>query len=153
MESISVIEHMNACILVVEDDPNHMELIVEAIKEDNVFSKILCVEDGIKALRYLKREGEYTDEEKYPRPALILLDLKLPGMDGKIVLKLIKSNVEIQSIPVIILTSSAQDDDIKECYDLGANSYVTKPISSGDFYKKVNAIPSYWLSVNRLPSL
>jgi two-component system response regulator len=140
-----------AWILIVEDDPSHRELIIEAIKEANNNNSTICVNDGEEALRYLKRQGKYKDEQKYPKPDVILLDLKLPGMDGKEVLQKIKNDEDMRSIPVIVLTSSIKTEDVYDCYKLGANSYVTKPVIFGDFFKKVKAIPPYWVMVNTLP--
>jgi len=151
MDRTDVVEHMDTSILVVEDDPNHRELISEAIKEANLLNNVLFVEDGLETIRYLEREGKYSNEEKYPWPTLILLDLKLPGMNGKEVLRHIKSEKGTQAIPVIVLTSSALDKDVDECYKLGANSYIIKPLSANDFIKKIKEIPLYWLLVSSLP--
>ncbi len=142
----------SVCILVVEDNESHRELIEEAIKEANPLNSTLCVEDGREALRYLHRDGEYGNEERYPKPDLILLDLKLPGMDGKNVLREIKSDDRTRVVPVIMLTSSAHDKDVDECYKLGASGYITKPISFTDFVALVRTIPFYWTFVNKLPN-
>ena len=125
------------CILIVEDNPNHAELIKESIAEANVLNKVVWIDDGDKAIEYIKGKGKYDDWIQYPRPGLILLDLKLPGKNGKEILTEIKSNETTSTIPVVMLTSSDQDRDIDECYRLGANSYITKPIAFGDFLDKI----------------
>ena len=139
------------CILVVEDNHDHAELILESLTEAKVLNSILWIDNGNEAIDYLKGSGKFSDESTYPRPCLILLDLKLPGKDGKEILREVKSDEKTLSIPVIMLTSSGQDRDIDECYNLGANSYITKPISFGDFMEKVQAIPVYWLILNEMP--
>lgn len=145
------VEQMNICILLVEDNPSHMELAGEAIKEASTLTKVMYVKTGEDALSYLYREGKYNDEEKYPRPDLILLDLKLPGTNGKDVLRQIKSDKRTRAIPVIILSISALDKDVDECYMLGANGYITKPMDFGQFVAIVKTIPFYWTFVNTLP--
>jgi two-component system response regulator len=150
---------MNKCekkslnILVVEDDPRHQEIITEAIKEASVQNNLVCFDSGAESIRYLQREGQYGAAKDYQRPDMILLDLKLPGMDGKEVLRSIKSNEDTRVIPVIMLTSSENDQDLKECYMLGANGYVTKPVSCEEFTEVVRAIPFYWAFVNTLPMI
>jgi len=146
------VEQKSVCILVVEDDPGHRELISEAIKDTEILNNTQLVKDGDEALHYLYREGEYGNEQKYPKPDLILLDLKLPGLNGKDVLRKIKSNAETRMIPVIILTVSALDKDIDECYALGANGYITKPMDFEQFVAIVKTIPFYWTFVNSLPT-
>jgi CheY-like chemotaxis protein len=138
-------------ILVVEDNPNHAELITGSIREANVLNKIYCFDNGIEVLDFLRKEGKYKDSDNYQRPGLILLDLKLPGMNGKEILKILKSDERTKTIPVVILTSSSQDKDIDECYKLGANSYITKPVTFGDFIEKVKSIPIYWILLNKIP--
>jgi len=146
------VEQKSVCILVVEDDPGHRELITEAIKETDVLNNTQLVKNGDEALRYLNKEGEYSDKEKYPKPDLILLDLKLPGKNGKDVLREIKSNERTRLIPVIVLTVSALDKDVDECYMLGANGYITKPMDFDQFTAIVKTIPFYWTFVNSLPT-
>jgi CheY-like chemotaxis protein len=151
MSQKEIEEDFNAHILIVEDDPNHCELIKEAIKDANGSNRVMAIGNGSEALQFLQREGGYMDEEKFPMPDLIILDIGLPGMSGKDLLREIKANERLQSVPVVMLTSSARYEDIHECYMMGANSYVTKPICHGDMVKIIRAIPSYWMRVNKLP--
>lgn len=139
-------------ILIVEDNPGHAELIQESIKEANVINKIVWIDNGTDAVEYIKGYGKYDNRVEYPTPCLILLDLKLPGKDGKEILKIVKSDDLTRSIPVVMLTSSEQERDMEECYRLGANSYITKPVDFGDFMDKVQAIPVYWLLINEHPN-
>ena len=141
------------CILIVEDNPSHAELIQESIKESNVLNKVVWIDNGSEAVDYIRGDAEYHDRINYPSPCLILLDLKLPGKDGKEILEIIKSNESTRSIPVVMLTSSDQGRDVEECYRLGANSYITKPVGFGDFMEKVQTIPMYWLMVNEMPRM
>jgi two-component system response regulator len=152
MNEIMEKEQPGVCILVVEDDSNHRELIVEAVKEASPANNPVCVKDGEEALSYLQRKGQYEDEQKYPKPDLVLLDLKLPGINGKDVLRKIKADEKTRILPVIMLTSSAHDRDVDECYSLGASGYVNKPISFEAFVAIVKTIPFYWTFVNTLPA-
>jgi CheY-like chemotaxis protein len=148
-----IIDKENECasIIVVEDNPDHAELITESIKEANILNKVFWFDNGPEALKFINKEGEYQDESKFPSPALIMLDLRLPDMSGKEILQQLKSDENTKTIPVVVLTSSGQDQDIEDCYKLGANSYITKPISFGDFIEKVKSIPMYWMLLNALP--
>jgi two-component system response regulator len=138
-------------IMLVEDNDDHIELTLGALKEANLGNKFVVRKDGDEALKYLNGKGKYSDRHHNPLPMLILLDLKLPGMSGKDVLKSIKEDSILRKIPVVMLTSSTMEQDIEECYRLGANSYISKPLSFGDFTEKVKSIPLYWLLVNSLP--
>ncbi len=140
-------------IMLVEDNEDHLELTISALKEANIKNNIVALKDGREAIAYLKGEGEYSNRKAHPLPMLILLDLKMPRVGGKEVLREIKSDDTLKTIPVVMLTSSAMESDIEECYELGANSYITKPISFGDFVEKVKSIPLYWLLVNSLPEV
>lgn len=140
-------------IMLVEDNKDHLELTVSALKEANIKNNIVALKDGREAIAYLKGEGEYSNRKAHPLPMLILLDLKMPRVGGKEVLKVIKGDERLRTIPVVMLTSSAMGKDIEECYDLGANSYIVKPVSFGDFVEKVKSIPLYWLLINSLPEV
>ena len=142
----------NINILLVEDNMDHVELTLGALEEANVVNKIMVMKNGTEALKYIKMEGKYADSENYPRPGLILLDIKLPDMTGKDILRVIKTDMRLKKVPVVMLTSSARMEDINESYELGANSYIDKPVSFGDFFETVKKIPLYWALTNRLPS-
>ena len=138
-------------ILLVEDDPDHAELTVRALKENNVLNEVHVVRDGQEALDYLYHQGKYTDEKKFPRPGLILLDIRLPKVDGLEVLKQLKADPQFKSIPIIMLTTSDRDEEIAESYGAGANSYVVKPVDFEEFMKKIKQLGLYWTIINTLP--
>lgn len=135
-------------ILLVEDNPDDVELTQLAFKKNNFGNEIIVVDDGQKALDFLIEDRE-NGVDKYGYPELILLDLKLPKLNGHEVLKEIKSTDKLKRIPVVILTSSQQEEDIIKGYDLGANSYVRKPVDFRDFLEVVNKMGVYWLAVNK----
>jgi two-component system, chemotaxis family, response regulator Rcp1 len=135
-------------VLLVEDSPGDVRLTKEALKDAKVHINLRVVRDGIDAIAFLMREGEYAT---VPRPDLILLDLNLPRKDGREVLKEIKENPELKSIPVVILTTSASEADILRSYLLHANCYVTKPVNLDGFLTVVKSIDSFWLSIVKLP--
>lgn len=135
-------------ILLVEDNPDDVELTILAFKKNNFANEIKVVQDGEEALNFLFGEdGNGVTENGYPE--LILLDLKLPKINGHEVLKEIKSNKRTKRIPVVILTSSQEEEDIIKGYDLGANSYVRKPVDYKDFVQVVNNMGVYWLAINK----
>ena len=135
-------------ILLVEDNPGDARLTREAFKQGRIENDLHVVSDGIEALAFLSQEGEYADE---PRPDLILLDLNLPGKDGEEVLKELKDDPTLRSIPVIVLTSSSAEDDITTSYELHANAYLTKPVDPDEFIETVRTFEKFWFSVVRLP--
>lgn len=135
-------------ILLVEDNPDHAELTQRALVDGRLTNAVVWVKDGAEALDYLFGRGQYAGAA---RPGLILLDLKLPKIDGVKVLRQIKDDPELASIPVVMLTTSAHDEEIRACYAAGANSFVTKPMQFGEFAQKVAAIRLYWTLTNRLP--
>lgn len=135
-------------ILLVEDNPDDVELTQLAFKKNNFANKIRVVDDGQKAVDFLIDDKE-NGVEKYGFPELILLDLKLPKLNGHEVLKEIKSRDKLKRIPVVILTSSQEEEDIIKGYDLGANSYVRKPVDYKDFVDVVNNMGIYWLAINK----
>lgn len=135
-------------ILIVEDNPADLRLTVEAFKDANILNHINVAKDGVEAMAFLRHEGNYNDA---PRPDLILLDLNMPKMDGREVLKKIKNDSELKRIPVVVLTTSADDKDVLRAYDSFVNAYVTKPVDLDQFMKIVKAIDDFWLSVVKLP--
>lgn len=140
-------------ILIVEDNPDHAEMIRMALLDLIPSDKIYTVSHGEEAINYLYHQVEYEDKRKSPRPSLILLDLKLPRMDGFEVLRQIKSDEHLRSIPVILLTTSADMCEIIRGYQYGANSYVTKPLKYDEFINRIRHIHYYWSQTNTLPLL
>ena len=140
-------------ILLVEDEEAHAELTRRAIRKAGNANRIDVVTDGERALDYLHNRGEYADRSEYPIPGLILLDIKLPGMDGIEVLKKIKEDPVLKSIPVIMLTTSEREEDVAMSYRNYANSYLTKPVGFKEFEERVRQINLYWMLLNRPPKL
>lgn len=136
-------------ILLVEDNPQDAELTIRALKKRNLANRLHHVEDGAEALDFLFRRGAYAQREPNAQPKVVLLDLKLPKVEGLEVLKAIKENPETKAIPVVVVTSSNQDPDIQAAYDLGANSYVIKPVNFDDFFNAMNHLGFYWLMLNQ----
>ena len=139
-------------ILLVEDEPAHAELTSRAIRKAGNANRIHVVSDGEEAFDYLYNRGRYEDKIKYPLPGLILLDIKLPGIDGIAVLKKIKEDPFLRRIPVIMLTTSDRDEDIVRSYDRYANSYLTKPVGFKELEEKINQLDFYWMKLNKPPS-
>ncbi|MDB9313568.1 response regulator [Spirulina sp. CS-785/01] len=135
-------------IFLVEDNRADIRLIQEALKNSVVPHKVITVRDGIDAMAYLRREGEYADS---PRPDLILLDLNLPRKDGREVLAEIKDDPTLRRIPVVVLTTSRNEDDIHQSYDLHVNCYITKSRNLGELFKIVKGIEEFWLATVTLP--
>ncbi len=138
-------------ILLAEDNKMDIELTLDAFRESRLKNKINVVHDGEEALNYLLGTGIYSDREKYPLPGLILLDLKMPKIDGFEVLKRVKSTPVIKRIPIIVLTSSKDEGDRIMSYDSGANSYLVKPVTFEGFMDVVKKITEYWITLN-IPS-
>jgi two-component system response regulator len=138
-------------ILLVEDNPSDAELALHALKKCKVANHILHVRDGAEALDFLFRRGAYSARNDENRPVLVLLDLKLPKVDGLQVLKQIKSDPRTKAIPVILLTSSKEESDMTAGYQLGVNSYIQKPVNFGEFQEVVRQLGMYWLLVNSKP--
>jgi CheY-like chemotaxis protein len=135
-------------ILLVEDNPGDARLTREAFKEGKVLNHLNVVGDGVQALAYLSKEGEYTRAE---RPDLILLDLNLPKKDGREVLEEIKADPNLRRIPVVVLTTSEAEKDIVNSYELHANAYITKPVELDRFIDIVQSIENFWLTIVKLP--
>ena len=138
-------------ILLVEDNPDDVELALHALKRNNILNPIVVARDGQEALEYLFYTGKYEDS-KHDKPALILLDLKLPKVDGIEVLRKIKSDSSLKKVPVVILTSSKEEKDLVESYNLGVNSYIRKPVDFDQFVETVRYIGYYWLLLNEAPT-
>lgn len=138
-------------ILLVEDDLAHIEIIKRTFEESRLANRLISVEDGQEALDYLHRKGPYHDEVKFPMPNLILLDLRLPKVDGLEVLKTIKSDQRLIAIPVVILTTSAAESDMVKAYAWHANSYLVKPVDFTQFNKLMNTFGYYWVVWNQYP--
>lgn len=135
-------------ILLVEDNPADVRLMVETLKQEKILNNLHTVSDGEEAMAFLHKQGKYSKAE---RPDLILLDLNLPKMDGREVLKEIKSDDELKMIPVVILTVSKAEEDILKTYKLHANCYITKPVDLGQFSRIAKAVQDFWLTVVKLP--
>jgi chemotaxis family two-component system response regulator Rcp1 len=135
-------------ILLVEDNPGDVRLTIESLKEAKVHNHLYVVTDGVAAMDFLYRRGEYADAV---RPDLILLDLNLPRMDGREVLAEIKEDASLRRIPVVILTTSESEEDIIRTYNLHANCYITKPVDLEQFVKVVRSVEDFWLSIVQLP--
>jgi two-component system, response regulator len=142
-----------AFILLVEDSQMDVELIIDAFAEARLGNKIQVAKNGQEALDYLFGKGEFSDRARYPLPDIILLDLNMPGIDGHEVLKKIKKMEILKRIPVVILTSSADEGDRAMSYDNGANSYLVKPVSFDEFIKVVKLFSDYWLHLNIEPPI
>ena len=138
-------------ILLIEDNADHAELIRRSFREHHVANQLVHLEDGESALDYLHHKGKYRDQNDYPSPDLILLDLRLPKVDGLEVLKTIKSCPVHQSIPVVILTTSQVDQDISRVYQYHANSYLVKPVDFYQFSALIRDLGYYWLAWNTYP--
>ena len=138
-----------ADFLLVEDNPGDVRLTQEALKNHKVQNNLHVVTDGEEAMDFLRRQGKYKDA---PRPDIILLDLNLPRKDGREVLAEIKSDPDLKTIPVVIITSSEAEQDIVKSYNLNANCYVTKPVDLDQFIKVVQSINDFWLTIVKLPS-
>ena len=136
-------------ILLVEDNPGDVRLTREALREAKVINNLSVAQDGVEALAYLRREGQYTD---VPRPDLILLDLNLPRKDGREVLAEIKEDAKLKRIPVVVLTTSKAEEDILKSYNLHANCYIAKPVDLDQFLTVIQQIEGFWLTIVQLPS-
>ena len=137
-------------ILLVEDNPNDVELTLEALSEQNLDNRVIVLNDGVKAMEYLLYEEKYKNRQR-ENPAVILLDIKMPRMDGIEVLEAIKKSEDLRSIPVVMLTSSREEPDLKKCYELGVNAYVVKPVNYKYFFEAVKHMGIFWAVLNELP--
>jgi len=140
-------------ILLVEDNPTDAELAIEALREANLANHLVWVKDGAEALDFIFARGAYAARPIDQPPKVILLDLRLPKVDGLEVLQAIKGDPRTRNIPVVVLTSSKEDRDISGCYQYGVNSFVSKPVAFEEFSKIVSELGLYWLLINRGPDL
>lgn len=138
-------------ILLVEDSPEDFEATLRAFQKSGLKNPLIRCEDGDEALDYLHRRGRYADPARSPRPGVILLDLNLPGTDGRQVLSELKSSESLRDIPVVVLTTSADERDVTACYRAGANSYIQKPVDIDGFMKAIERLNGYWFEVVILP--
>ena len=138
-------------ILIVEDSPEDYEIALRAFQKAGLANPIYRCEDGDDALDYLYRKGRYADPESSPRPGMILLDLNMPGTDGREVLIDIKNDPDLKSIPVIVLTTSNDERDINQCYEAGANSYICKSVEITGFFEAIRRLNDYWFEIVVLP--
>jgi CheY-like chemotaxis protein len=138
-------------VLLVEDNASDAEMTILALKQNNLANKLLHVKDGAAALDFIFAEGEYADRQIENKPKVILLDLKMPKINGIEVLQKIRADERTKTIPVVVLTSSKEDPDIKKCYELGVNSYVVKPVEFDQFQKAISEVGLYWMIVNQQP--
>jgi two-component system response regulator len=145
-------ENKDVEILLVEDNPSDAELTIRALKKKNLANKIIHLKDGAEALDYIFCTGTYKDRDFKNKPKAILLDLKMPKVSGIEVLKKVKADARTRAIPIIVLTSSNEDPDVKTCYDMGVNSYIVKPVGFENFTKAVAELGFYWLLLNQAPN-
>lgn len=141
----------NKTILLVEDDPDHEELTLRALRQSNILNEVVIAHDGAEALDYLFSTGNYANRKDFALPELVLLDLKLPKVDGIEVLRRLRSGERTKLLPVVILTSSREERDILNGYSLGANSYIRKPVDFDRFTEAVRQLGLYWLVLNEPP--
>jgi two-component system response regulator len=146
-------DHNSVEILLVEDNPNDVELTLHALQKNHLSNRVYVVRDGAEALEFIFATGPYADRNISDGPKVILLDLKLPKVDGLEVMRRIKSDPRTRLIPVVMLTSSREERDIVTSYDLGVNSYIVKPVDFQQFTETVRELGLYWLLLNQPPQL
>ncbi len=139
-------------ILLVEDNLDDIELALHALRKNKLANHVEVVRDGAEALAFLFAEGNYADRKKNHTPRLILLDLKLPKIDGLEVLRRVKSDPDLHTIPIVVMTSSDQERDIVESYEYGVNSYIRKPVDFDEFVEVIKQLGFYWLILNQPPN-
>jgi CheY-like chemotaxis protein len=144
-------EKKSVVIVVAEDDPEDCLLIRDAFKEGLLLNGLRFVGDGEELMDYLRHRGKYQDPSSSPRPGIILLDLNMPKKDGREALKEIKSDPDLRGIPVVILTTSKEEEDVLRSYNLGANSYITKPVTFAGLVNAIKSLGKYWLEIVELP--
>jgi two-component system response regulator len=144
--------HTDVEILLIEDNPNDAELTIRALKKKNFANNIVHLKDGAEALDYIFCTGAHSGRDINNKPRAILLDLKMPKVNGLEVLERVKADARTRSIPIIVLTSSNEDPDVKKCYEMGVNSYIVKPVGFDNFTKAVADLGFYWLLLNQAPN-
>jgi CheY-like chemotaxis protein len=137
-------------ILFAEDNPRDVELTLEALGDHNLANNVKVVRDGVETMEYLRREGKYK-QRKTGNPAVLLLDIKMPRMDGIEVLRTIRKDNELKMLPVVMLTSSREEQDLITSYELGVNAYVVKPVDFKDFIEAVRQVGVFWAVINEVP--
>ena len=138
-------------VLLVEDGDDYREIVRRAFAKAGVTDALYLVADGEEAMEFLRHAKRYADPSTSPRPGLILLDLNMPHMDGREALREIKQDPKLRQIPVVMLTTSGEPADVLSCYDLGANSFVQKPVDFGEFVRTLNVLTAYWLRFAKIP--
>ncbi len=138
-------------IILIEDNPHDAELVLRALKKHGLANKLQLLQDGAEALDFIFATGAYAGREINHRPKLILLDLKMPKVDGLEILRRIKADERTRSVPVVVMTSSQEEKDIMESYSLGVNSYIVKPVDFDKFVQSVADLGLYWLLLNKVP--
>lgn len=138
-------------ILIAEDDPEDRMLAKDALEENRLVNQVQFVEDGEALMDYLNNKGEFADTNKYPKPGLILLDLNMPKKDGREALREIKSDPQLKLIPIVILTTSKAEEDIVRSYNLGVNSFITKPVTFDSLVEIMRTLSKYWFEIVELP--
>ncbi|MEM6263295.1 MAG: response regulator [Bacteroidota bacterium] len=144
-------DYQPVVILMADDDPEDRMLTKDALEEGRLANPIQFVEDGEQLLKYLRREGEFGNEDHYPEPGIILLDLNMPKKDGREALREIKSDPKLRRIPVVILTTSKAEEDILRSYDLGVSSFITKPVTFDGLVDLMQTLSKYWFEIVELP--
>ncbi|RYD76288.1 MAG: response regulator [Sphingobacteriales bacterium] len=145
-------EKKHIVILIADDDAEDRMLTKDALEENDLSCGLHFVEDGEQLMDYLHHKGKFTDENKYPTPGLILLDLNMPKKDGREALKELKADLELRRIPIVILTTSKAEEDILRTYDLGVNSFITKPVTFSALVDTMKTLSKYWFEIVKLPS-
>ena len=143
---------MNVEILLIEDNHHEAELAIRNLKKHQLANQLVHFDDGAEALDFIFSRGKYSENIGKVRPKLILLDLKLPKMSGHEILRQIRADEQLKSVPVVILTSSNEETDIIESYKLGINSYIVKPVNFEDFSKSIRELGLYWMTLNKIPA-
>ena len=138
-------------IILIEDNPHDAELVLRALKKHGLTNRLQLLQDGAEALDFIFATGAYADRDLNHRPKLILLDLKLPKVDGLEILRRLKGDARTRSVPVVVMTSSQEEKDIVESYSLGVNSYIVKPVDFDKFVQSVSDLGLYWLLLNKVP--
>jgi CheY-like chemotaxis protein len=139
-------------ILLAEDSPKDVELTLEALTENNLANRVTVVKDGVEVLEYLRREGKFKSRNA-GNPAVLLLDIKMPRMDGIEVLRAVRSDPALKMLPVVMLTSSREEQDLIKSYELGANAYVVKPVDFKEFITAMKQVGVFWAIINELPPI